>query len=153
MNPSALRNTDFVGGLATLGLAAAVLIEASQYGFGTILRMGPGYFPTLLGGLLLVLGLLLALRGLRGAHAHHGEPIAMPAWRPILFISAALGLFAYLLPAFGLAPAIVTLVVVSACAAPMQRPITIALLAVGLTVFSYVVFVRLLSLHIDLVRW
>jgi hypothetical protein len=149
MSPTVLRNTDFIGGLATLGLAAGVLVESSQYGRGTILRMGPGYFPTLLGILLLALGALLTLRGVR----QQGEAIAMPAWRPILFISAALGLFAYLLPTFGLVPAIPALVVVSACAAPVRRPITIALLAVGLTVFSYIVFVRLLSLHIDLLRW
>ncbi|HLH95932.1 MAG TPA: tripartite tricarboxylate transporter TctB family protein [Xanthobacteraceae bacterium] len=149
MSPTLLRNTDFIGGLITLALAAGVLAESSQYGRGTILRMGPGYFPTLLGILLLVLGVLLTLRGLR----RQGEPVVMPAWRPILFISAALGLFAYLLPTFGLLPAIPALVVVSSCAAPVRRPVTIAVMAVGLTAFAYVVFVRLLSLHIDLLRW
>jgi len=62
-------------------------------------------------------------------------------------------LFALALPSFGLAPAIILLVVVSAYASPVRRPMTIALLATGLTIFAYVVFVRLLSLHIDLLRW
>jgi hypothetical protein len=91
----------------------------------------------------------LFLRGLRRG----GERIATPDWRAIICISAALGLFALTLPRFGLAPAIVLLVGVSACASPVRRPMTIAWLAIGLTVFAYVVFVRLLSLHIDLLRW
>jgi len=62
-------------------------------------------------------------------------------------------LFALCLPRFGLAPAIILLVVVSACASPVRRPITIALLAIGLTAFAYVVFVRLLSLHVEVLRW
>jgi hypothetical protein len=42
---------------------------------------------------------------------------------------------------------------VSACASPVRRPVTIAVLAIGLTIFAYVVFVQLLSLHVDVVRW
>lgn len=149
MSPAALRNTDVIGGLLTLGLAVGVLVESSQYERGTLLRMGPGFFPVLLGTLLLALGAVLTLRGLK----QHGEPIAVPSLRPLVLISAAVTLFALTLPAFGLAPAIVLLVGVSACASPVRRPMTIALLAVGLTAFAYVVFVRLLSLHIDVIRW
>jgi hypothetical protein len=149
MSPAALRNTDVIGGLLTLGLAVGVLVESSDYGRGSILRMGPGYFPTVLGILLLVLGAALTWRGFR----QNGEPIPVPDVRSILFISAALGLFALTLPRFGLAPAIVLLVAVSACASPVRRPMTIAWIAIALTVFAYVVFVRLLSLHIDLLRW
>ena len=149
MSPTALRNTDVIGGVLTLGLAVGVLVESSQFGLGTILRMGPGYFPTMLGVLLLVLGTILTARGLQG----HGEPIAMPRWRPIVFIMGAVALFAFTLPTFGLAPAIILLVVVSAYASPVRRPVTIMVLAIGLTLFAYVVFVRLLSLNIDLLRW
>ena len=149
MSPAALRKTDVIGGVLTLGLAAGVLIESSQYGRGTLLRMGPGYFPMLLGTLLLALGAVLTVRGFK----QHAEPITVPRLRPIAFISAAVSLFALTLPVFGLAPAIVLLVVVSACASPVRRPITIGLLAIGLTAFAYVVFVRLLSLHIDVLRW
>jgi hypothetical protein len=149
MSHTALRNTDVIGGALTLALAVGVLVESSDYGRGTILRMGPGYFPTVLGLLLLALGAALTARGLQG----HGEPITAPRWRPIAFIAGAVGLFAFTLPAFGLAPAVVLLVLVSAFASPMHRPVTIVLLAIGLTIFTYVVFVRLLSLQIDLVRW
>src|ERR1700682_4709993 len=145
MSPAALRNTDVIGGFLTLGLAVGVLVESFQYGRGTLLRMGPGYFPILLGTLLLALGAVLTARGFM----RHGEPITLPRLRPIAFVSAAVSLFALTLPTFGLAPAIVLLVVVSACASPVRRPITIALLAIGLTAFAYVVFVRLLSLHVD----
>ena len=76
MSPAALRDTDVIGGVLTVGVAAGVLIESSGYGYGTVLRMGPGYFPTVLGILLLGLAWLTA-RGLqRGA-----EPIALPQLR------------------------------------------------------------------------
>jgi len=149
MSPIALRNTDVIGGFLTAGLAVGVLVESSQYERGTLLRMGPGFFPMLLGALLLTLGVVLTLRGLM----RHGETIIVPPWHPVVFISAAVGLFAFTLPAFGLLPAIMLLVVVSACASPVRRPMTIALLAIGMAAFAYVVFVRLLSLHIDFVRW
>ncbi len=149
MSPAALRSTDVIGGLITLGLAAGVLAESSSYARGTLLRMGPGYFPIALGVLLLGLGALLTVRGF----LRPGETIAMPRLRPVVFIAAAVSLFAYTLPAFGLAPAILLLVGVSAGASPVRRPFVIALLAVGLSLFAYVVFVRLLSLHIDVFRW
>jgi Tripartite tricarboxylate transporter TctB family len=149
MSSAALRNTDLIGGVLTLGLAAGVLAESSQYARGTLLRMGPGYFPTLLGVLLLALGLLLTVRGV----ARGGEPLLVPGVRPLLCIAAAVSLFAYTLPAFGLAPAILLLVGVSACASPVRRPVTIAVLAIGLTIFAYVVFVQFLSLHVEIVRW
>jgi hypothetical protein len=149
MNPAALRNTDIIGGVLTLGLAVGVLVESSQYARGTLLRMGPGYFPTMLGALLLALGAVLTVRGFK----RNGELLAVPGLRPLACVSAAVSLFALTLPAFGLAPAILLLVGVSACASPVSRPITIAVLAIGLTIFAYVVFVLLLSLHVDVVRW
>src|SRR5258708_4612396 len=149
MSPAALRNTDVIGGFLTLGLAVGILVECSQYERGTLLRMGPGFFPMLLGALLLALGAILTARGLM----RHGGPIAVPPFRPIAFISAAVGLFAFTLPAFGFAPAIILVLVVGPWASPVRRPITIALLAIGLTAFAYVVFVRLLSLHVDVLRW
>jgi hypothetical protein len=102
-----------------------------------------------LGILLLGLGLALAARGLR----RQSEPIALPQLRPVVLIAAAIILFALTLTTFGLAPAIMLLVVVSAYASPVRRPLVIGLLGIGLTIFAYVVFVRLLSLHLDLLRW
>jgi hypothetical protein len=149
MSPAVLRDTDVIGGVLTLGIAAGVLIESSGYGYGTILRMGPGYFPTVLGILLLGLGLALTARGL----ARQGEPIAVPQLRPVVLIGAAITLFALTLPTFGLASAIMLLVTVSAYASPVRRPLVIVLLGLGLTAFAYIVFVQLLSLHLDLLRW
>jgi len=149
MSPAAFRDTDVIGGVLTVAIATGVLIESSGYGYGTILRMGPGYFPTVLGILLLGLGLALTVRGLQ----RQEEPIALPQLRPVVLIGAAISLFALTLPTFGLAPAIMLLVTVSAYASPVRRPVVIVLLGLGLTAFAYIVFVRLLSLHLDLLRW
>ena len=49
-----LRNKDLWAGLMLVGIGAGSMFVARNYPFGTALRMGPGYFPVILGGLLVV---------------------------------------------------------------------------------------------------
>ncbi len=66
-----LDNKDFWAGLMLIAIGTATVLIARNYPFGTTLRMGPGYFPTVLGGVLVLFGLYLAIDGLR-----RGERIA-----------------------------------------------------------------------------
>jgi hypothetical protein len=87
-----LRNKDFLAGLVFLAFGlAAIYIADNDYPIGTAMRMGSGYFPTLLGGILMLFGLYLAARGL-------GWPGKTPApvvwdWRPVTCIVASMPLF------------------------------------------------------------
>jgi len=65
MNSSLLNNKDVWGGLMLIAIGAAAVLIARDYPFGTALRMGPGYFPTVLGAVLCAFGLYLAARGVR----------------------------------------------------------------------------------------
>ena len=61
--------------------------------FGTAARMGPGYFPVLLSGLIIAIGLVLGLRGV----TVEGPPIEPVQLRPISFIVAAILIFGFLI--------------------------------------------------------
>src|SRR5262245_65086660 len=58
------RSKDFWAGIMFLGFAAVAMVAARGYTLGTAGRMGPGYFPIVLGLLLGVLGLIIAARSL-----------------------------------------------------------------------------------------
>ena len=85
---------------------------ARNYPFGTSLRMGPGYFPTVLGGILALFGLWFLAKALRST-----EKIE-PGWslRALIVIPLALVLFGVLMNHAGFMPALVVLIFGSALA-------------------------------------
>jgi hypothetical protein len=143
------NNSLFLGGVLTLAVGGFVLVESADYGRGTVLRMGPGFFPTMLGGVLLVLGTLLLVSSFLGV----GERISRPEIRAPLCIGIGVALFALTLPRYGLAPAIALLVPISACASPDSRPLPTIVLVCALTGFTWLVFVELLSMPLPTLAW
>jgi len=84
---------DFWAGLLFMGFAAAFFIIARNYNMGTALRMGPAYFPTVLGGMLFVLGLATTVRSFFSKEEHSWR---LFEFRPINFVAAVvIGGFAY----------------------------------------------------------
>jgi len=75
---------------------------------GTAVRMGPGFFPTLLGGLLALLGLMVAAKDLWV----NGEPVRGWAFRPLVLVFGAVLAFAFLVQSLGLVLATLALVVI-----------------------------------------
>jgi len=96
------------GGLITLVGAAAMYHSLTAFNVGTAARMGPGYFPALVGGLLMLCGIMILIPALLRAGS-------MPTfeWRPLFWISLSTLAFAVLLVPFGLVPAIVVQTVVA----------------------------------------
>jgi putative tricarboxylic transport membrane protein len=138
------RARDFWSGVIFLaaGLVSAGL--ARSYPMGTTMRMGPGYFPTVLGGLLALIGLILIVRAL----LQPGPAVGRLAYSKLALVTASTVLFALFLRRLGLSLVLVLLVVVSAYASRRFRwPVALAL-AVGLAVGSSIIFVRLLGLPI-----
>lgn len=107
-----IKNTkDLWAGVIFLFFGIATMVLAMGYQIGSAARMGPGYFPFFLGGVLTVLGLIIAVRSLvPGARAERIAPIHL---RPILCVLLAVVLFGLLLPSLGLALSTVILVVLS----------------------------------------
>src|SRR5262245_33822183 len=144
------RNRDFWAGLMLIGTGATALLIARNYAFGTTLRMGPGYFPSVLGGLLVLFGLYLVASGLRSKEEIEGS------WslRALIVLPLSLVLFGVLMEHAGFIPALMVLVVGSAAAGTDFRLIEALLLAVGLTALSVALFIWGLGLPYPLlVGW
>lgn len=141
--------TDIVGGVLLLLTGAAVTyVSIEHYPVGSLRRMGPGMFPAILGGVLAGLGLLLALQALR----RQGEQPDIRVFSPI-FVLAGVASFALLITRAGLIPAILGVVVISSFADLKIRPVSLALLCLGLCLIAPLVFVVGLGLPIPLARW
>lgn len=139
---------DFWAGIVYVCLGAGFALVARDYSFGTAIRMGPGYFPTVLGGLLACVGLISVARGI----TRSGEPLERFAWRPVFFVSFSLILFALLLTGGGLIVALAALLLAAPVAAQSFRySVSGALAAIALIAFSAVVFVEALGLPLPLV--
>jgi hypothetical protein len=138
--------SDFWCGLLFIAIGIAVAILAQNYRMGTAARMGPGYFPTLLGLLLALLGAALSVP----AFAIDGEGLQRFHLRPLLFVLLGIAAFGVTLPYLGFAAAVVALVVVASFADPDLKPLETAGVAAFLVIFSVLIFVVVLGLPIRL---
>src|SRR6266498_1610417 len=137
---------DFWAGLIFIAIGGGFILLAQQYRLGDMHRMGPAMFPTLVGALLAVLGVVIALRAL----AFLGEPVPRFYLRPIGVSVLAIVLFGVALQWLGLIAAVAVLVLVSAYAARDVRPLENLALAAVMIAFSVAVFVWLLGLPLPL---
>lgn len=147
-----IRNPkDFWAGALYLFVGIAAVVIAAAYPFGTATRMGPGYFPTILGAVLVLIGLASLTR----AFLRPGEPIGAIIWRPLVSITLATILFGFLLPRVGLLLSLVALILVSAAASVAFKLGWRALLAMlALVAFCVIVFVELLGVPLPLLgKW
>ena len=133
---------DFWAGVMFIAFGLGFMLIARNYQMGSAVRMGPAYFPTVLGGILAVLGAITLLR----SFALEGAKVARFHFRPLFFILLGCLLYAYLLKPLGLALATVILVFVSAFGGHEFKWKEVAIVAVVLVVFSVAVFVKGLTL-------
>jgi len=137
--PSIRNPKDFFAGLIFVAFGAAAIVIGSAYPLGTAARMGPGYFPRILGILLIVLGGALALRALR----IKGAPLPGWKWRPVLVVLLSVVVFGIILTRVGLALSTVALIVAASAASTEFRwkeslvsGILLAALATGVFVYA-----------------
>lgn len=140
---------DFWSGLifALTGLATVTI--AQDYPMGTAVKMGPAYFPVVLGGLLVLIGLMAIIRSLLPIGSPSG-PIERFAVKEAFLVLAATVLFGALVRGAGLAVALAALVLVSAYASIKFRWGPSLALAAGLTVFCILVFVKALGVPLPI---
>ena len=128
----------------------SAVASARDYGLGTAFRMGPGYFPTVLGGLLVVIGLVSLAR----AALRVGEPLPPLRLKGLLAVTAATLAFGVLVRGAGLVVALPLLVVGSAAASARFRWGPALALAAGLTLFCTGVFLKGLGVPLPVLgRW
>lgn len=145
---------DFYSGLMFTGAGIAFAWGATNYKIGSSVRMGPGYFPLMLGILMALVGLLVTWRALQSTSSVN-ERIGKWAWRPLFYVIAANVVFGILLaglrgiglPAFGLIVGIYALTFVASMAQAEWKFTTTFILATALAIGSYLVFVLALKLQ------
>lgn len=144
------NHKDLCAGLLFLAIGAGVVFVVSGYPIGSAMRMGPGYFPVLLGGVLIVLGAAIA-----GHALWTGAPAPLPPvrLRPLLLVTLSILAFAFLLERFGLVPAIIVTVLVSCLGGQEFRFREAAPLAVFLAAASVLIFHIGLGLPFALWSW
>jgi Tripartite tricarboxylate transporter TctB family len=141
---------DFWAGLIFTASGLAFGILAQDYDMGTTTKMGPAYFPTVLAVLLTIIGLATTVR----SFVIHGPPLQGFAVKAVLLVLGPIVLFGFVLRGVGLAAALLALALISAYASVRFRWQATVPLAIGLTVFSILVFVMGLGLPIRIVgRW
>jgi hypothetical protein len=135
-----------VGGIFVL-IGGAFVVGSLGYQLGTPLRMGPGYFPLLVGAILAALGLAIVVKGLVA-----GEVPAFGAipWRAVVVIAIAVLFFGFTARRLGFVPASAVTALLTTLASRRVRPLTAVAVAAGLTVASTLIFVVGLQLRIPL---
>ena len=149
MQARLLSSKDFWSGAMLIAIGATAMFIARAYPFGTTLRMGPGYFPVVLGGVLVMFGLIVLVRGLRNPERIEGGW----ALRALIVLPLAFALFGFLMDRVGFVPALAALIVGSAAASPTFRVAEVAALTLALTLACVAVFVWGLGLPYKLFAW
>ena len=145
---------DFFSGLMFMLVGIAFAWGATSYNVGTGARMGPGYFPLVLGVLMAILGLVIAIKA-TVVNTRDGDKIGSWAWKPLFFIIAANLVFGVMLgglpsikiPAMGLILGIYALTFIASMAGDEFNFKAVFILATVLSIMSYLAFIVLLKLQ------
>jgi hypothetical protein len=145
---------DFLAGLMFTIVGIGFAWGATNYTIGEGARMGPGYFPLMLGIVLAALGLIVTFTALV-VETEDGDKVGAIAWKPLLFIIGANVLFGICLggipklgiPSLGLIVGIYVLTFVASLAGEEHKSKEVLVLATVLAIISYVAFIKLLSLQ------
>lgn len=141
---------DFWSGLMFMAVGMAFAWgAAANYSFGTSARPGPAYFPFGLGVLLAILGALVLFASVT-VETEDGEPIGPIAWKPLCIIVASVVMFGFILPRLGMLLSLPLLIIVASLAGDefhwKDAVISVAVLTLG----SWLIFIKGLSLVIPL---
>ena len=141
-------NKDFLSGLHFVGIGALGIFLAQDYPMGSALRMGPGYFPIVLSGIMILFGIYCLIQGLLKPEKIVGN------WslRALIILPVATALFGVLMEHAGFVPALIVLVFVSAAAGDEFKFLEVLIMAAGLMVGSWALFIWGLGLPYPMIK-
>jgi hypothetical protein len=141
--------TDILAGLMFVAFGLAFAITSLSYELGTPLRMGPGYFPLALGGILVFLGLLIAGKGFISSSGAEGRFGRVP-WRALFLIVLAVLFFGLTVRGLGVVPATAVTALLTALASSRTGILAAVAIAAGLTVLCVLVFLVALQVRLPM---
>ncbi len=141
-------NKDFWSGFMFFVIGVLAMLVARNYPFGRLLRMGSGFFPTALGGILVVFGIYIMTKGLRRREKIQGN------WslRGFIILPLMLVIFGFLMDRAGFIPALAVLAFGSASAGKEFRWGEALLLTAFMTFLCVVIFILGLGLPYPLIK-
>lgn len=137
---------DFLAGAMFVLVGAGALVLGRSYRTGTLLSMGPGYFPRMVATLLVGLGILVLLKGLRT----QGANVQAPLLRPLVLVLGAVIAFGLGIESIGFVLSTLLLVLLSCAAQAGRSWVEASLLAAGLALLGWLVFVEGLGLSFSI---
>ena len=137
-----INKADFTAGLLFILFGLIFGLKGLGLEMGTTLRMGPGYFPMVLAVLLAGLGAAIVI----SAFGSVGEAVGTYAWRGMVFILAAPVFFGLTVRGLGFVPSIFFTTLIAGLAGLKMKPLQAVGLAVGVTIFTTLVFSYALGL-------
>lgn len=140
---------NFWSGIMFIGFGALAIYIASDYPMGSTARMGPGYFPTLIGGFLIVLGAVITATGFR----IKGEGIGPFPWRAVLFLGVGFASFAWGIDHVGFIPALAVLILLASFASKEYRWKEVVVETLVLIGGCWAIFIYGLELPFPLFWW
>jgi len=140
---------DFFAGLLFTAFGLVSMLMAFQYPLGTAARMGPGYFPRVLGGIMIVLGLILTIRSFK----LKGDPIAPFAWKAIGLVLGGVCLFGAIATTVGLVVATTALIFVTGLASKEFNVKESIISSVVLSTVAVLMFIVGLKLQFPIFPW
>jgi hypothetical protein len=143
-----IRSTkDFWTGLIYIFFGVSTILIARGYSMGTAVKMGPAYFPTILGGLLAAIGAIAVIR----SFIVPGTPITAFSFKGLILVSVSTLVFGFVVRGAGLAVALPLLVVISAVASTRFRWRPTLIMAAGLTISCILVFLKGLGIPLPII--
>ena len=146
MKLSRLLDPDILGGSIVILLGLMCWSAVGDLAFGQVSRMGPGFMPTVLAILLVMLGIVVLAKGLMTGPA----PMFPLMWRPIAAVSAAIFLFGFFIDWLGILVAVAAMTAAASLGSSITRPKEVPWLCLFLAVGAALVFVTGLSLPIPI---
>ena len=140
---------DFNAGLMFMGIGGLFAIGANQYPMGTAVRMGPAYFPSILGWGTVALGLFVFVE----SFIVEDKAPTRTAWRPLILVIASVCAFAALINTGGLITATVVLIILSALGGHEFKWKEAVISATFLSITVWLIFDKALGLPFKLFPW
>jgi hypothetical protein len=139
---------ELLAGATFVAFGLAFAVASAGYEVGTALRMGPGYFPLVLGGVLVLLGITIIVTGFV---AGGDEDLGPVPWRSAVLLVAAVAFFGMTVRGLGLVPALLVTTLLAALAGHRTGVVAAVVIAGGLTALCVLIFVMALQLPLPLV--
>ncbi|MEK6594276.1 MAG: tripartite tricarboxylate transporter TctB family protein, partial [Pseudomonadota bacterium] len=140
---------NFWSGLMFIGFGILAIAISRDYPLGSAMRMGPGYFPTYLGAIMALLGVIIVL----GAFKTEGEKIKPFAWRGMILLTLAFSIFGWAIDHIGFVPALFAMIVCSALAGKEFKLLEVLIMSVVLILGCIALFIYGLELPFPLFWW